>query len=970
MATKSLQSTNSSDSSSSGTSFHSRHGSTISVLSVPLMDPFYRDLVALKTDYSALYAELKRTQQTLQLSYQDLMMAQERSKRAETDSGRLKTQMETILKKHVDHHPEREALVQQMAELQTRLDIELGARQVLEQEHGLLQHELIRLRLSNTATTTTAAQQDCSQCGGDGGPGTGQKLAHESFQSREQLQAQKLFYDKLAEENVAMKMEIQDLRYLNKAEKDSIKGYMSLFESLQKKQSNALAVAQAEIDLLRGTIQEHILRLESREHLLQTFAATVNSQAIEIQILTGDACRERASRAKTEQEMASLLEASLLMLERLFVNVDQAARSELVRVLDPVRQTIHHLEIPSILQEWELCEQGVQRVVNDIARSLVLQQEVQERGLTLEGAGGARSGGAGGGAAGSLVKSGNHNHTTSGNSSTRSNSSSSTFNQDHRRGSISSTHSAMTAMTTFSSGSSRSNHGAESSEQEAVMILDNNFSQQVFVWRKFTADTFLEECVKGVEDLAQERRQLQTRIVELTRVIVEQDEARCLKELAAACSSAADVETVATEAATETGTESTTRDKETTDLATNTPAAETDLSPDSSKDSLEDDLTESAPTAEASSANQENHPMDQQESPLNSMESERTKRLESILQKVLELSGGHLQTFKKNSEPSSANKEDQSDAMAVNGIDDDDILSLDISEAPVLEEQTPLIVIRSELSTVKDTTTLPTTISDCSRPKKDDLETLLQLIRQELTGNTVVATTAPSLQRDSSDASPTTTAEILETIGPKDIFNGDSEAPAEVNSTPSEPFVATKATPPLTIITTDTSTNIDTTLSADADTVTRNNSQTRTQTRPEVKIPTTLARGTSYSSTCTSLSSTVSTPTSLASSTTTATSTSTSNYFSSKVQLGSLSIPSSPGLSGVGGPDGHTLLDVEALCRDLAFRSFPKQHQWSKKSKNPPTWYSSVSSFSISSSASGLPPLPPLPSSSTTTTSS
>ncbi|KAF9097137.1 hypothetical protein BGX29_008190, partial [Mortierella sp. GBA35] len=478
MATKSLQSTNPSDSSSSGTSFHSRHGSTISVLSVPLMDPFYRDLVALKTDYSALYAELKRTQQTLQLSYQDLMMAQERSKRAETDSGRLKTQMETILKKHVDHHPEREALVQQLAELQTRLDIELGARQVLEQEHGLLQHELIRLRLSNTgnnnnnnnnngsaipsspslgsirsstfssflgggsrksrssvsatttdtsnnnnsdkamrtpsirsvrmtaegdeiqslqetpapipppsypllhlhnlsstpstprtnsystskATTTTAAQQDCSQCGGDGGPGTGQKLAHESFQSQEQLQAQKLFYDKLAEENVAMKMEIQDLRYRNKAEKDSIKGYMSLFESLQKKQSNALAVAQAEIDLLRGTIQEHILRLESREHLLQTFAATVNSQAIEIQILTGDACRERASRAKTEQEMASLLEASLLMLERLFVNVDQAARSELVRVLDPVRQTIHHLEIPSILQEWELCEQGVQRV--------------------------------------------------------------------------------------------------------------------------------------------------------------------------------------------------------------------------------------------------------------------------------------------------------------------------------------------------------------------------------------------------------------------------------------------------------------------------------------------------------------------------------------------------------------------------------------------------------------------------------
>ncbi|KAG0290501.1 hypothetical protein BGZ97_006159, partial [Linnemannia gamsii] len=88
---------NGSNGSSGASSFHNRHGSTISILSVPLMDPFYRDLVALKTDHTALYAELKRTQQTLQLSYQDLMMAQERSKRAETDSGRLKSQMETIL---------------------------------------------------------------------------------------------------------------------------------------------------------------------------------------------------------------------------------------------------------------------------------------------------------------------------------------------------------------------------------------------------------------------------------------------------------------------------------------------------------------------------------------------------------------------------------------------------------------------------------------------------------------------------------------------------------------------------------------------------------------------------------------------------------------------------------------------------------------------------------------------------------
>src|SRR5690349_22771537 len=101
MAPKTITSTsNTTTSTSSGngaSSFHSRHGSTISILSVPLQDPFYRDLVALKTDHTALYAELKRTQHTLQLSYQDLMMAQERSKRAETDSGRLKSHMETIL---------------------------------------------------------------------------------------------------------------------------------------------------------------------------------------------------------------------------------------------------------------------------------------------------------------------------------------------------------------------------------------------------------------------------------------------------------------------------------------------------------------------------------------------------------------------------------------------------------------------------------------------------------------------------------------------------------------------------------------------------------------------------------------------------------------------------------------------------------------------------------------------------------
>jgi hypothetical protein len=268
-------------------------------------------------------------------------------------------------KKHVDHHPERESLVQHLADLQTWLSLELGARRVLEQEHSLLQHELIRYRLNNSSntsnnnnnnnnnnrtpsssTTNTAAAQSNNTSnnllppspvgsiraaafslfsGGSGrkstrssiDAGTGnsssngsntyngrtpsirsvrmtdeiqsmqesspapppppntpfhhsilsapstprinsnfstsvytppppprtpaqqlqygggatviQDLDHESLsaiQSRlpslEELEVQRLFYDKLAEENVVMKMEIQDLRYRNKAEKDSV----------------------------------------------------------------------------------------------------------------------------------------------------------------------------------------------------------------------------------------------------------------------------------------------------------------------------------------------------------------------------------------------------------------------------------------------------------------------------------------------------------------------------------------------------------------------------------------------------------------------------------------------------------------------------------------------------------------------------------------------------------------------------
>ncbi|KAF9135873.1 hypothetical protein BGW39_010688 [Mortierella sp. 14UC] len=898
--TNNITTTATTTTSSSG--FHSRHGSTISVLSVPLLDPFYKDLVALKTDHAALYAELKRTQQALQLSYQDLMMAQERSKRAETDSGRLKSQMETILKDNGTRSNDNNAASSQLNtsspsslspvgsirsatfslfsgggsrksrssvntsgasssssksgssgnnndkatrtpsirsirmtdEIQSTQESPTASASVSAQTPSLLHSHHLLSAPSTPRTTTTASsnytsistpppvptpqqQQHLYQQYGAGSPAAEltviQDLDHLSaiqarLPSLEQLEGQRLFYDKLAEENVAMRMEIQDLRYRNKAEKDSIKGYMSLFESLQRKQSNALAVAQAEIDLLRVTIQELTLRLESRETLLQTFAATVNSQAIELEILTRDACRERAARAKTEQEMASLLEASLLMLERLFANVDQSVRARLVRVLDPMRQTIHHLEIPGILQEWELCEQGVQYVINELARSLVQEQEVQERGLTNEESAGI---GGGGGAASSF---GSNNNNNSSNTETfvkatgASSRSSSVFNGNsgrNHRGSISSIHSAMS---TFSSGNSSGSNNRTSVEQgEAMMVLDNNYSQQVFVWRKITADTFLEECVKSVEDLAQERRELQTRIVELTRVIVEQDEARQLKEIATSRAGAKEKAGKGEAGKGEAGKEEgegekeavadrkkeaaaeskagimVVIDKETSDVATDTLTPETDpstigtFSKDNSKES-----TTPTPFAGGDSVDQEKHPedhlKDQQEfsTPVNTIDNrnkrsipdvtaeeekesgaERTRRLEIILQKVLEWSGERPHVFKESSSSSSMGKLEKPGALTP-GLEDDDILSLGISEAPAaLQEQTSLTVMRARVSSVEDARMCSNSLSSATLtngdisagPRKDDFEALLQLIRKELAGNAVAPatnTTGPPLK--------------------------------------------------------------------------------------------------------------------------------------------------------------------------------------------------------------------------------
>ncbi|KAF9346637.1 hypothetical protein BGX34_003744, partial [Mortierella sp. NVP85] len=48
--------------------------------------------------------------------------------------------------------------------------------------------------------------------------------------------------------------------------------------------------------------------------------------------------------------------------------------------------------------------------------------------------------------------------------------------------------------------------------------MDNGYNQEVFEWCKSMADTLLEGCVKDVEDLAWERREVQDRLMELTRL--------------------------------------------------------------------------------------------------------------------------------------------------------------------------------------------------------------------------------------------------------------------------------------------------------------------------------------------------------------------------------------------------------------------------------------------------------------------
>ncbi|GJJ73689.1 hypothetical protein EMPS_06047 [Entomortierella parvispora] len=936
---------------------HNRRGSnsTLSVHSVSIRDPCYRDLQTLQADHAALYNQLKQTQQTLQHSYQDAIMAQERSKRAEIESGRLRNQMDNILKKHVDHHPEREALVQELGELQNRYEIEIGARRVLEKEHSALQHELLQLRLNNGVTGTSSSSKGLlpppppaspasSFSGAGGAPsptssirsstfsflsggssgrrksrislsndrptstksariteteevllGSPQSIHRQQSQSQslpqtpttpsrtwttqastplqgaddgvqlvqdpdhemlsqfqaglpswEQLEADKLMLEQLKEENVSMRLELNDLRYRNQAEKSSIKSYMSLFESLQKKQANALTVAQAEIDLLRSSLQEHILRLDSRESLIQTFAATVNNQAIELESLTKKTARDTASRAQLEQEMASLLEATVLILERLFNNVERT-RSRVVEVLDPIRQTVHHMDVPTILEEWRACEQGVQSAFNDLASSLIRKQEAQEWEITtgnvsspLEPLG-----------ASTLTFHGSNENMSKKdfNQRRRGSNFSTTSSVGSQQGSISSNRAMPMAMsTTISTNDPQSSNMA---------VLDNSASQDVFVWRRSMADTFLEDCVKSVETLATEKRGLQTRIVELTRALVDQDERKRLEEMHSEKSKITELDDKLGD-----------KEKQENSTPQETLSAIED-GPVEKKEMAHGEVEEKQDTASEPAVKQsESNDVDLKS---------RADRLEELLTKVLAWTESQMHSSATSTHDGTIDKVMDAKKPAEARDVDDDILALGISS--------PLTVVRAETdhgSNSNNSTQVPVKILTpaADQPAQaylglssdSSIRVLIDLIRQELSKTTQGA------------------------------FSSNDQQSSEIARRPLVQVISTDQRVPPSF-----------------------SNSLRGLVSPM-----------SSSSTVSSCSS--SSGYFFASTTTTTTTTTTTSALG---RLSSSASLPSPGFS----PTGE-ILDVDALCRDLAFRNFPKQHQWTKRKSRASSFSSTSSSAS------------------------
>ncbi|KAI1320219.1 hypothetical protein EDD11_001824 [Mortierella claussenii] len=899
----------------------------ISIMSVPIMDPFYQDLQTLRSDYTTLERKLKFAQQSLAESRQDLRVAQDRATRAEAHVGRLKDQMHGIMKRHVDHLPEREMLVQQLTELQARFDLELRSRQALQQEHGVVLRELWRYKAATAASelsmpssgTRASSAFTSSVVPPAGGsslsdiPSLSRSMSFMSFltgglqksagaaskaittneqallmreteevlnraldndgncrqdhvqclslqsekldvlmltREQEKLKAKRQLYDKIEVENVSMRMELQDLRIRYHVEKDSIKNYMSLFEGIQKKQSNALAVSQSQILSLTSQLDDLENALQARDTLLQQLTSAIASHASGLESLTVQTHRSQIARARTEQEMALLIEASLLMLERWF-DVIQQTRSKLMSCLDPVRQKIQLLEFPSIAKEWDQCIKNVDIVMEGMARGVVWQQQIQEMKLDMN----------------QTVDGCLHNRERDPEQQQR------LQQKTQQRRSTSSTRSTMSKMTATTLVDHHDDDN-EQLQQKAPLVLDNSYSQEIFVWRKFMADSFLEDCVRSVESLAQERRELQVQLLtlELSQRVV----GKVARE--------EEIEYVPT------------LDQQCDKVSTSPTEPDTDTDIDVS---AEEQKSTEGDKVEIDGGNDD--------------PAKRVQRLEAILKRVLEWSD-HQQVYHQakglKQAPSAL---DILEAVATNPMPSESQL------------QEPVVVMRAEIHPLASLSS--TAGSSDSVSAQEDLETLAQWIRRELSSqefSTVSGTDCVAVSRDH---------ERDETSPPSALLSSSSTATPVSASVDSESAPRIEVRPEVT-----------TTLQHCSSALSL---YYNSPTTPSLV---------SDSSTSSFSSSSSSSSESDHSSKSPRLCPSTLEYFqsssSNSINIAGLAIPTIPlGLGGIGsGPDGKTsVFDLDALCRDLKFKSFPKQHQWSKSRSIAPYSSSGTGPCTLSS---------------------
>ncbi|KAF9166784.1 hypothetical protein DFQ26_006879 [Actinomortierella ambigua] len=638
------------------------------VLSVSIMNPYHRDLLALQQDFAQNQAQLKLTQQTLQQTYHDLMLAQEQKRKAESDAIQLRLQWDNVVKKHLDHLPERQLLVQQVAELKEELERERQFRTTLQNERGAYIQEILKLKadvhsLKATANTTSSSSpsifaapptrrsSSSSNSGGGGVVGfffsrqsTSSSLSHPpaarapasppssslvssspppppvriiqptkhaqssphhpsppaapssalsptasldsshysgsnnpwssdgsrtSFsassashdESLEFLEAEKAYYEQLRQENAALVITVQELKDKQGREQES-------------KQANALALAQADLDLLRADQAASQARLEARSSLVHAFAATVNAQATEIERLTADRGRHQVARAQVEQELAVLIDASLSTLQRLIGHLQTGYRQIVETALEPMRQTIHHLAslpptnasadtdtdtdkdtdidtdaataIVALCRDWESCELAVEQCWHALELSLVQMQQAQELGLAQKSRG----------TSSSSISSTSSSFSLISPPPRSSLSSERRFSSTLQRGakppsiitdmggavgsvavsaSAAAVATATAAMTDLEvpSTSSTLYSSSSSSSTSSSSQCQNGTSRQdaVIMERKTMADTYLEDCVVSVEQLARDKRILQQLVLDLRKEKAAKDEEALVRKL-------------------------------------------------------------------------------------------------------------------------------------------------------------------------------------------------------------------------------------------------------------------------------------------------------------------------------------------------------------------------------------------------------------------------------------------------------